>query len=150
MNTITINNRQLPAVEYRGQRVVTLAMIDEVHQRPDGTAGRNFRENKSRLIEGEDYFELGSDEIRRHLPDGTFSKFAASGIVLVESGYLMLVKSFTVFEFRKHNRVVDATLLCTPAIIATRNGVLFMKSVLSGKSRDMLRAYKTVQREAKR
>jgi hypothetical protein len=54
-----------------------------------------FRENKSRLIEGEDYFELGSDEIRRHLPDGTFSKFAASGIVLVESGYLMLVKSFT-------------------------------------------------------
>ena len=61
----------------------------------EGTAGRNFRENKSRLIEGEDYFELGSDEIRRHLPDGTFSKFAASGIVLVESGYLMLVKSFT-------------------------------------------------------
>ncbi|HDR2790556.1 TPA: ORF6N domain-containing protein, partial [Enterobacter asburiae] len=95
MNTVTINNKQLPAVEYRGQRVVTLAMIDEVHQRPDGTAGRNFRENKSRLIEGEDYFELGSDEIRRHLPDGTFSKFAASGIVLVESGYLMLVKSFT-------------------------------------------------------
>jgi hypothetical protein len=54
-----------------------------------------------------------------------------------------------VFEFRKHNRVVDATLLCTPGIIETRSGVLFMKSVLSGKSRDMLRAYKTVQREAK-
>lgn len=95
MNTVTINNKQLPAVEYRGQRVVTLAMIDEVHQRPEGTAGRNFRENKSRLIEGEDYFELGSDEIRRHLADGVFSKFASSGIVLVESGYLMLVKSFT-------------------------------------------------------
>lgn len=56
----------------------------------------------------------------------------------------------TVFEFRKHNRVVDATLFCTPGIIETRSGVLFMKSVLSGKSRDMLRAYKTVQREAKR
>lgn len=56
----------------------------------------------------------------------------------------------TVFEFRKHNRVVDATLLCTPGIIETRSGVLFMKSVFSGKSRDMLRAYKTVQREAKR
>jgi hypothetical protein len=38
MNTVTINNKQLPAVEYRGQRVVTLAMIDEVHQRPEGTA----------------------------------------------------------------------------------------------------------------
>ncbi|EKA0335096.1 ORF6N domain-containing protein, partial [Salmonella enterica] len=28
MNTVTINNKQLPAVEYHGQRVVTLAMID--------------------------------------------------------------------------------------------------------------------------
>lgn len=56
----------------------------------------------------------------------------------------------TVFEFRKHNRVVDATLLCTSGIVATRSGMFFMKSVLSGKSRDMLRAYKTVQREAGR
>jgi hypothetical protein len=48
MNTVTINNKQLPAVEYRGQRVVTLAMIDEVHQRPEGT-GRNFRENRNTL-----------------------------------------------------------------------------------------------------
>lgn len=61
-----------------------------------------------------------------------------------------IVITSTVFEFRKHNRVVDATLLCTPGIIATRTGMLFMKTVLSGKSRDMLRAYKTVQREAKR
>ncbi|HBD3034819.1 TPA: hypothetical protein KIP34_004690 [Citrobacter koseri] len=56
----------------------------------------------------------------------------------------------TVFEFQKHNRVVDAALLCTPGIVANRSGVFFMKSVLSGKSRDMLRAYKTIQREAKR
>ncbi|EAA8631567.1 hypothetical protein AHS86_08330 [Salmonella enterica subsp. enterica] len=61
-----------------------------------------------------------------------------------------IVITSTVFEFRKHNRVVDATLLCTPGIIATRSGMFFMKSVLSGKSRDMLRAYKTVQREATR
>lgn len=61
-----------------------------------------------------------------------------------------IVITSTVFEFRKHNRVVDAAMLCTPGIIATRSGVLFMKSVLSGKSRDMLRANKTVQREAKR
>ncbi|ENZ4282537.1 MULTISPECIES: hypothetical protein [Citrobacter] len=61
-----------------------------------------------------------------------------------------IVITSTVFEFRKHNRVVDATLLCSTGIIATRSGMFFMKSVLSGKSRDMLRAYKTVQREAKR
>ncbi|EEC0687283.1 hypothetical protein AH140_003095 [Salmonella enterica subsp. enterica] len=61
-----------------------------------------------------------------------------------------IIITSTVFEFRKHNRVVDATLLCTPGIIATRSGMFFMKTVLSGKSRDMLRAYKTVQREATR
>ncbi|MGP1989131.1 hypothetical protein ACTS35_21530 [Citrobacter freundii] len=61
-----------------------------------------------------------------------------------------IVITSTVFEFRKHNRVVDATLLCTPGIIATRTGMFFMKTVLSGKSRDMLRAYKNVQREATR
>ncbi|HBZ9864108.1 TPA: hypothetical protein MND73_000814 [Salmonella enterica subsp. houtenae] len=61
-----------------------------------------------------------------------------------------IVITSTVFEFRKHNRVVDDTLLCTPGIIATRSGMFFMKTVLSGKSRDMLRAYKTIQREVKR
>ncbi|ECA5314151.1 hypothetical protein A4K35_19235 [Salmonella enterica subsp. enterica serovar Potsdam] len=61
-----------------------------------------------------------------------------------------VVLTSTVFEFRKHNRIVDAALLCTPGIVAARSGVFFMRSVLSGKSRDMLRAYKTVQREARR
>ncbi|EHJ8972824.1 hypothetical protein KK671_002553 [Salmonella enterica subsp. enterica serovar Muenchen] len=61
-----------------------------------------------------------------------------------------IVITSTVFEFRKHNRVLDATLLCTPGIVANRSGIFFMKTVLSGKSRDMLRAYKTVQREATR
>ena len=61
-----------------------------------------------------------------------------------------IVINSTVFEFRKHNRVVDATLLCTPGIVANRSGMFFMKTVLSGKSRNMLRAYKTVSREATR
>ena len=56
----------------------------------------------------------------------------------------------TVFEFRKHNRVVDVALLSTPGIVITRSGMFFMKSVLSGKSRDMLRANKTVHREVAR
>lgn len=61
-----------------------------------------------------------------------------------------VVITSTLFEFRKHNRVVDTTLFSTLGIVAIRSGMFFMKSVLSGKSQDMLRAYKTVQREAKR
>ncbi|AUV00560.1 ORF6N domain-containing protein [Phytobacter ursingii] len=94
MNTVTINNKQFPTVEYRGQRVVTLAMIDEVHQRPEGTARAAFNRNREHFINGVDYAELGADVIRTDLPEGTFSKFAPSGIVLFESGYLMLTKPF--------------------------------------------------------
>ncbi|EAX2423244.1 hypothetical protein AA440_004194 [Salmonella enterica subsp. enterica] len=61
-----------------------------------------------------------------------------------------IVITSTVFEFRKHNRVLDATLICTPGIVANRSGIFFMKTVLSGKSRDMLRAYKTILREEQR
>ncbi|ECH8731633.1 hypothetical protein R455_004373 [Salmonella enterica subsp. enterica] len=61
-----------------------------------------------------------------------------------------IVITSTLFEFRKHNRVVDAALICTPGIVANRSGIFFMKSVLSGKSRDMLRAHKTVSRETTR
>lgn len=51
----------------------------------------------------------------------------------------------TVFEFCKHSQVVDAMLPCIPDIIVARTGMFFMKTALSGKFRDMLRAYKTVQ-----
>lgn len=89
-NAIIINNANVSIKEYHGQRVLTFKDIDTAHKRPDGTAGRNFRSNKKHFIEGEDFFKIQPDEIRRvgiSSPNG--------GIVLTESGYLMLVKSFT-------------------------------------------------------
>ncbi|EEM1819839.1 hypothetical protein GKA92_16875 [Salmonella enterica subsp. enterica] len=61
-----------------------------------------------------------------------------------------IVITSTVFEFRKHNRVVDTALFLTLGIVANRSGIFFMKTVLSGKSRDMLRAHKTLSWEARR
>ena len=58
--TVTINNTTLPVKEHNGQRVVTLKEIDEVHQRPEGTAKRNFSENRERFIEGTDYFNINA------------------------------------------------------------------------------------------
>lgn len=46
---ITIENTEMQIREYNGQRVVTFKDIDEVHQRPKGTAKRNFTRNKSIL-----------------------------------------------------------------------------------------------------
>ena len=93
--TVSIHGQHIPIVEFNGQRVVTLAMVDKVHQRPDGTAGRNFRENRQRFIEAEDYLLVHSDEIRRQSLGGVFPPRTPKGILLTESGYLMLVKSFT-------------------------------------------------------
>ncbi|WP_266194698.1 hypothetical protein, partial [Salmonella enterica] len=39
----------------------------------------------------------------------------------------------TVFEFRRHNRVVDTALFLT-SVSAHRSGLFFMKTVLSGRS----------------
>lgn len=94
MNTITIHQTQLPIVEYRGQRVVTLAMIDQVHERPEGTAGRTFTAHRGRLIEGEDYFfaDTSQKDVLRcfgiEVPNRGLT-------LLAEQGYLMLVKPFT-------------------------------------------------------
>ena len=56
----------------------------------------------------------------------------------------------TVFEFRKHVRVVDTVLMCTPGVVASRRGFFLMKTVISGRSKEMLRANKTAVREINR
>ena len=88
---IQIGNQQISTKEFKGQRVVTLKDIDLVHERPEGTARRNYNTNKKHLIEGEDYFVRNSSEAQNE-----FGITAPNGLVLMtEQGYLMLVKSFT-------------------------------------------------------
>ena len=91
---INVDNHSQSIVikEHKGKRVVTLKEVDDLHQRSEGTAKRNFNENKKRLIKDEDYFLITSaqkDEFRTlEIPNRGL-------ILLTESGYLMLVKSFT-------------------------------------------------------
>ena len=65
-NNITIGGNSLAPKEFNGQRVITFKDIDLVHQRPEGTAGRNFRQNKKHFVEGEDFYKVCADEIRRN------------------------------------------------------------------------------------
>ena len=91
---VKINNHDLGVKEYEGYRVVTFQDIDLVHERPDGTAKRNFSKNKKHFIEGVDYFEVSTKSVPTFEKYG-FSKFAPNGILVTESGYLMIVKSLT-------------------------------------------------------
>ena len=90
MDNITVNNCTVEIRQYNGQKVLTFKDIDLAHGRPEGTARRNFNANKEHFIEGEDFFKIQPNEIRTvgiASPNG--------GIVVTESGYLMIVKSFT-------------------------------------------------------
>lgn len=95
--TISVSGVQLPYIEHQQQPVVTFTMIDKAHSRPSGTARKRFNDNKRHFIEGEDYYPIDSDrlsEIRTIYP-GLFPDAMKRVTFFTETGYLMLVKSFT-------------------------------------------------------
>lgn len=94
LKTITINSTDISVKEYKGKRVVTLKEIDQCHGRPDGTAKRNFQQNKQHLIDGIDYFTVKPSDVQKN-EFRTFEIPNRGLTLLTESGYLMLVKSFT-------------------------------------------------------
>lgn len=54
----------------------------------------------------------------------------------------------SVFEFRRHNRVIDIALFLTPEIVSRSSGFFIMRTILSGKTKHALRAYNHLIREA--
>ncbi len=91
MQSIVIQETEIQIKEYQGKRVVTFKDIDKVHQRPEGTARKRFNDNRKHFIAGTDFFVRKTDEAQRE-----FGVTAPNGLILItESGYLMLVKSFT-------------------------------------------------------
>lgn len=56
----------------------------------------------------------------------------------------------TVFEFRLHNRAVDTALFLAPSVRAKRSGIFVLKTVITGKTSHVLRAYKAIKAEASR
>lgn len=92
---VIINTMPLAIKEYNNRRVVTFKDIDTLHQRPKGTARKRFNDNKSRFIEGEDYFKVCASEFRTRKIANISSKAQEDITLITESGYLMLVKSLT-------------------------------------------------------
>lgn len=94
---VTIGNAEIPLVSYQNQPVVTFAMIDKVHQRPEGTASRAFRSNRERFSEEKHFYLVdskGLDVLRREFP-GVFGVNAPQAMLITERGYLKLVKTFS-------------------------------------------------------
>jgi len=94
MNLQLVSGYMPAAKKFHGQRVVSFRDIDLAHQRPEGTTGRNFWENRERFIEGEDYLKICAVEPRRNKTMDTSPKVNKDIILITESGYLLLAKSF--------------------------------------------------------
>ncbi|WP_461195285.1 putative antirepressor (plasmid) [Clostridioides difficile] len=93
-NLILVNDKKLQAKEFKGKRVVTFKEIDFVHERAEGTAKRNFSENKKYFIENIDYFIAKKSDFEKY--ENHTLEIPNRGLTLItESGYLMLVKSLT-------------------------------------------------------
>ena len=92
---VKIEGTELAIREYNGQRVVTFKDIDEVHQRPKGTARNAFNRNRKYFIKGVDYITLNPEE-KGNIDYVRLTYIPQKGITLLtESGYLMIVKTFT-------------------------------------------------------
>lgn len=101
----------IPSIKvWNNQRVVTFKDIDEVHQRPSGTARKAFNRNRKRFIKDIDYFIVTRSDFQKYVKDtleiqkstkrtlenDNFGNIPNRGItVLTETGYLMVVKPFT-------------------------------------------------------
>ena len=108
---VIILDRKVRPAFYHGRTIITLPQIDDFHNRPQGTAKRNFRINRKYFIEGEDFFEatyeewtqlfggtnfvppkaIGSDNLSP--PKSEKGGHRGSMILLTLTGYMMLVKS---------------------------------------------------------
>src|SRR3989304_4438614 len=100
---IRIAGKEVVPGEYKGQRVLTLRPVDELHEKPKGSARVRFSEHKAQLTEGEDYFMVPYDIWSSDpslsvlvLRQTDYQKGGHRGELtfLTESGYLLLVKIF--------------------------------------------------------
>ena len=100
MNDLQICEPNMPEIKvWNGQRVVTFKDIDKVHGRKAGIAKKNFDRNKKHFIENEDYYMVTKNSLKgTNCPNENlgFKNIPPKGMIaLTESGYLMIVKSFT-------------------------------------------------------
>lgn len=95
MSAQIIQGTAIKIKEYQGKRVVTFKDIDTVHKRREGTASRNFNQNRNRFIEDVDFFKIKITDYEFRSQFGISPNAGGTVMLITETGYLMLVKSFT-------------------------------------------------------
>jgi hypothetical protein len=106
---VNVEGTELAVREYNGQRVVTFRDIDNAHQRPAGTAYRNFRQNKKYFSEGKDYIVVKPDFKTYEIRLSGITPNKKGTTLITERGYLKVVKSFNdELSWKVQDALVDA------------------------------------------
>lgn len=61
---VKVNNKQIVAVEWNGERVITTAQLADVYETSADNVRVNFNNNKDRFTEGKHYYILKGEELR--------------------------------------------------------------------------------------
>ncbi len=118
--------------EWMGKRVVTFKDIDKLHHRPDGTARKRFNDNKKHFVSGVDFFKVCASEIRTHKIMELSSKAHEDVTLITETGYLMLVKSFTDdLAWKVQRELVDSYFKAREIIMESEEVQGFKTAVLN-------------------
>ena len=96
---IQIEGKQIERITYHEQPVLTLRMVAELHEKPSDSPRKRFNDNKKRFIPDVDYYVVPYEEWSQ-ISLSVFRTAVQTGqrnpmIFLTESGYLLLVKTFT-------------------------------------------------------
>lgn len=116
---LEINGKRIEVKEYKGERVVTVYDISELHGREVKKINQQFKRNKEKFVEEKDYFQLKRSELNKKHFFISFSKFSNNKFeyIFTASGYLKLIKTFEnnleykiikeVYEFLGGNENID-------------------------------------------
>lgn len=137
---IVISGTEIRKIEYRGHQVVTFAMIDKVHGRPEDTARKSFNYHKDRFDVAVDYFTPTPSEIRTMVRLGSLPKGTARANLITKRGYLKICKTlgddraWEVFDemIERYFAVEEARAVVAQAPVdrAARETRLFMRQAL--------------------
>lgn len=96
-NLVKINEEEIIVKEYENQRVVTAWDIAKVHNREVREITQNFNYVKDKLLKDEDYFLVNKEKVSESkiLIQDFIPNNVKEIVLFTESGYLMLVKTFT-------------------------------------------------------
>lgn len=61
---VRVNDKELPVIEWKGQRVITTAQLAEIYEAAETQIKQNYGNNAERFKEGEHYFLLKGEELR--------------------------------------------------------------------------------------